>query len=419
MAATPAAAAKTTGLLNLEKELICFICTEVLYQPLTLLDCLHTFCGSCLKEWFSHQHRKATHSHSPVRNPLPYTCPTCRADVKDAQHNAMITTLLDMFLTANPDRARSEEEKAEMAKIYKPPENILPRVDGRRSDRRRREQEDPSRRERHSTDIPRQRSSTRDTTASPYQPRRDNLLTPDHAHTTSRSRSREHDRARERRIQERTERRERRHTPAEEDVLDQSREDAPALASPPQSPPISSPRHPDAVEARQRGARTVAHQASLRSMVSASDSGTGTGDSLDEARLMQEILAEGLLDGIDIDTLTEEQQDELSEVIAQRYRELHPRPSQRSAQTSAPTSPEPTTDIATAMQNLRVKMAAQGHPLAAQALPEKLVHLRHIPLRPRLADRPLHRSRKEPINADHRITGLDHMSVDIDPLILV
>ena len=48
----------TTGLLNLEKELVCFICTEVLYQPLTLIDCLHTFCGSCLKEWFSHQYRK-------------------------------------------------------------------------------------------------------------------------------------------------------------------------------------------------------------------------------------------------------------------------------------------------------------------------------------------------------------------------
>src|ERR1700745_2092570 len=105
-----ASATSNSGLLNLEKELVCFICTEVLYQPLTLIDCLHTFCGSCLKEWVSHQYRKAAHAHTPPTN--PYTCPTCRATVKDVQHNAMINTLLEMFLAANPGKDRSAEEKA-------------------------------------------------------------------------------------------------------------------------------------------------------------------------------------------------------------------------------------------------------------------------------------------------------------------
>src|ERR1700761_4669268 len=60
---------------DLEREVTCFICTDILYQPLTLLDCLHTFCGSCLKEWFSWQALQSTSSH-------PYTCPSCRATVR-------------------------------------------------------------------------------------------------------------------------------------------------------------------------------------------------------------------------------------------------------------------------------------------------------------------------------------------------
>src|SRR5690348_8151226 len=152
--------APSTGLLNLEKELVCFICTEILYQPLTLLDCLHSFCGSCLKEWFSHQHRKATHSHS-ASTANTYTCPTCRAPVKDAQHNAMINTLLDMFLAANPTKGRSAEEKAEMAQAYTQGEEIMPKVEShRRRERRRREEEEMTARERRTAnDAIRERSS--------------------------------------------------------------------------------------------------------------------------------------------------------------------------------------------------------------------------------------------------------------------
>jgi hypothetical protein len=324
--ATPAAlqsAGAGAGLLNLEKELVCFICTEVLYQPLTLIDCLHTFCGSCLKEWFSHQHRKASHSHTPPAH--PYTCPTCRATVKDVQHNAMINTLLEMFLAAHPDKNRSAEEKAEMARVYKPGENILPKVESKRRERRRRDEEDSSRRDRRPTDVSRERPR-RDTGSSTQAGDR---LAP-HAHDRSRSASDQEDR-RERRMQERQHRREMRDRveAAEAQLRDTQQPTTDNFLS----PPPSSPRHPDAVEARSR-ARTVAHQASIRSLVSASDSGTGAGDSLDEAHLMQEILAEGLLDGIDIDSLTEAEQDQLSEVIAERYRQLHPGRSQRRAQST-------------------------------------------------------------------------------------
>lgn len=314
----------TTGLLNLEKELVCFICTEVLYQPLTLLDCLHTFCGSCLKEWFSHQYRKAVHSHSSSAN--PYTCPTCRSPVKDAQHNAMINTLLEMFLSANPTKDRSAEEKAEMAQVFKPGDEILPKVEShRRRERRRRDDDEVVARERRlATDGHRDRS------------RRDQQLSPGSAEqrrpTSGSSRSRERRTTGERQTD--SDRRQRR----EQQLSTDAATDRPRTGGSTSSvdltsvsPPPSSPRHPDAVEARQRGARTVAHQASLISLVSASESGTGTGDSLSEAQLMQEILAEGLLDGINVDDLTEAEQDELSEIIAERYRQLHPERVRRAA----------------------------------------------------------------------------------------
>ena len=322
--ATPSAM-PSTGLLNLEKELVCFICTEVLYQPLTLIDCLHTFCGSCLKEWFSHQHRKASHSHTPPSN--PYTCPTCRAPVKDAQHNAMINTLLEMFLAANPEKHRSAEEKAEMAQLYKSGDNILPKVEPRRRDRRRRDEEDARRERRPAADEARERSRRE---AGSTTPARDRLAPqPDER---SRSRSRDHDGHRDRRMQQRQQRREMRdRVEVAEARLRGETQNSETGTGQSLSPPPSSPRHPDAVEARSR-AGTVAHQASIRSLVSVSeDSGTGsgTGDSLNEARLMSEILSEGLLDGINVDDLTEAQQDELSEIIAERYRQLHPRGERR------------------------------------------------------------------------------------------
>ncbi|KIV81160.1 hypothetical protein PV11_08599 [Exophiala sideris] len=314
----------STGLLNLEKELVCFICTEILYQPLTLIDCLHTFCGSCLKEWFSHQHRKATHSHSS--SPAsPYTCPTCRAPVKDAQHNAMINTLLDMFLSANPSKGRSPEEKAEMSQTYKPGDEIMPKVEShRRRERRRRDDEEASGRERRPQENDTQNSGARGQQLHP------SSADTRHAQRPGTSRSRESRERSERSDDSAHQDRRHRHPSADAVV---SRPRTAGSSNPPDqsslSPPAGSPRHPDAVEARQRGARTVAHQASLRSMVSASESGTGTGDSLNEAHLMQEILSEGLLDGINLDELTEAEQDELSEYIAERYRQLHPERARR------------------------------------------------------------------------------------------
>ena len=115
--------------LDLAKELTCSICTEVLYQPLTLLDCLHTFCGSCLKFWFQWQ---ASQNRDPRKS--PYTCPSCRAAVRATSSDAKINTLLEMFLLANPGKGKTDDEKKDIAGKYTKGENVIPRPEVARND---------------------------------------------------------------------------------------------------------------------------------------------------------------------------------------------------------------------------------------------------------------------------------------------
>ncbi|KOS18050.1 E3 ubiquitin-protein ligase CHFR [Escovopsis weberi] len=114
---------------DLGKELTCSICTELLYQPLTLLDCLHTYCGACLKEWFKFQAAKAARAPvPPTPDTVIFSCPSCRSRVRDTKHNATVVTLLDMYIAANPTRDRTDDDKQEMAAKYKPGDQVLPKV---------------------------------------------------------------------------------------------------------------------------------------------------------------------------------------------------------------------------------------------------------------------------------------------------
>jgi hypothetical protein len=257
------AALPTTGLLDLEKELTCSICTEVLYQPLTLLDCLHTFCGSCLKDWFKHL---ASRANGPEN---PFTCPSCRASVRETRPDAKVTTLLDMFVQANPTKARTAEEKEEMQKRYKPGENVLPKrgnaVPVDEEDRRMLEEI----REMSMRDL------------------------------DSRG-----PRSYERGVRHRNRSRDGR----EEEQRQRRRREANAAGG-----TFTSP-----TDTRSQ-ARRIGHQASLRSLLSSND--------LDSAWIEEEILRqieeEGLLDGVDLENLDASQADELSERIADAYRRRH------------------------------------------------------------------------------------------------
>ncbi|KAJ6161106.1 hypothetical protein N7470_004502 [Penicillium chermesinum] len=254
------------GLAGLEKELGCSICTELLSQPLTLLDCLHTFCGSCVKEWFYAQGSRR-HSSSAPR----FTCPSCRAEVRDTRPNATVTTLLDMVLAAQPDRARSDAEKKEIAERYKPGDPVFPPLPAHEETS---EDEADTRLMNEVRDL-----SLRESRG---QARRDGRRNPSrHADDSQR----------------RSEGSERQQRPA---------------------------RHNDSEHSRR-----IEHQSSLRSLLSLS-SETETM----EEEILRQIMEEGLLDDVDLENFGPRQEEELSERIADAYRrrhmqQTHARPEQR------------------------------------------------------------------------------------------
>ncbi|KAL9074746.1 MAG: hypothetical protein Q9161_002115 [Pseudevernia consocians] len=278
--------AQSGGLLDLEKELTCSICMQVLHQPLTLLDCLHTFCGFCLKEWFALQASRASSS-----NPNPISCPSCRAPVRDTRPDAKVTTLLDMYLQANPSRARDKEEKEEIKSKYTPGENVLPRI------RRRRESSDQAE-DRRMVDEVREMSL-----------REVGIRGSGSYERGIRHRAR--DGARDAR---------------DEDARQQRRDRERRSSS---GGGEETARPSSAADAANQ-ARQIGHQSSLRSLLSTSD----LDSSEMEEEILRQIMDEGILDGIDLNNIDVGQEDELSEKIAEAYRRRHGRMS-RSQDTRA------------------------------------------------------------------------------------
>ena len=271
------AAQSKTGLLDLEKELTCSICTEVLYQPLTLLDCLHTFCGSCLKEWFSSQ---ASRTSSTVVN--PYTCPSCRAPVRETRPDAKVTTLLEMFVQANPASAKTPEEKDEMQKRYKPGDTVIPKIESKE------ESEDEE--DRRMVEEVREMSLREVGGRGPRSYERG-----------ARHRNRSHDTR-----DEETRQRRRR----DEGRRDRS-EGWRATGT------TATDVH-NSIDSRSQ-ARQIEHQSSLRSLISPSD----VDSSEMEEEILRQIEDEGLLEGIDLNTIDVSQENALSERIAEAYRRRH------------------------------------------------------------------------------------------------
>ncbi|KAM5466983.1 hypothetical protein MauCBS54593_005603 [Microsporum audouinii] len=256
------------------------ICTEILYQPLTLLDCLHTFCGSCLKSWFSWQASNPTDSSRPQ-----FTCPSCRASVRDTRHDAKVATLLELFLQSNPDQAKTAEEKEEIAADYTHGDSVLPEVE--RAVRSASDEED----ERLLAEV--RDMSLRDVQGTSSGRRHRSPLAPRSRGRSERSPGAQ---AREQRVEDARRRRR----------AERRMNASPAMRDPRDMSPDS---------------RRVEHQSSLRSLIGS------TGESGIEDEILRQIAEEGLLDGIDLHSLTPTQEDELTERIAQAFRRRHRVPS--------------------------------------------------------------------------------------------
>ncbi|KAK5150694.1 hypothetical protein LTS14_009977 [Recurvomyces mirabilis] len=229
------------GLLDMEKELTC-------------------------SEWFAWQAESVHNSRQHRAH--PYTCPSCRDGVRGTKADWRLTTLLEGYLKANPDRAKSEVEKQESQKVYQPGDDVMPKVQPRRDD----------------TDSEEERmiSQARDLSMAEVDPETARRR----AHRAPRS-GREHRRQGER-----------------GDGSGRSQQTGQRQLSEAQL------RQHDA------GGPQIEHQPSLRSLLSASPI-----ESLDvQQEILQSIYAEGLLDGLDLDNLTPAQEDQLTERIAEAYR---------------------------------------------------------------------------------------------------
>ncbi|KAL2372259.1 hypothetical protein RJ035_001893 [Blastomyces gilchristii] len=223
----------------------------------------------------------ASHPPSSSRN-VKFTCPSCRAVIRNTRHDAKVNTLLDLFLQSNPHRARGTGEKQQLEQKYKPGDILIPTRpanSSRASDSEREDEEDR-----------RLLEDVRQMSLSDVDQRRARVSS---SSRTSQSRTR--DRIPGTRERDRQEEAQRRRRNARRAASQQRASPDPAMRT-----------------------RRIEHQASLRSLLSTSD-----GDSAMEEEILRQIIDEGLLDGIDLQSLDPAQEDELSERIAEAYRRRH------------------------------------------------------------------------------------------------
>lgn len=301
------------------------ICTELLHHPLTLLDCLHTFCGACLKEWFEWQANAARSALDPPAPGAPvFTCPSCRASVRDTRHNSTVQSLLDMILVAHPEKGKPQNEKEEMDARYKPGDKVLPEL---KFPRRTAAQLRLAEQERHLIDEVRQMSLREavDGTSSTSRTRRRGEDSESRSRTARRRAPRATSASRDHSLHEdgnREQPRRRRETGGD---MRRRAEQATRLLSDAtdsrsgNSRTSSSGSRQTSDDSLERQRRHIEHQSSLRSLISSSDAAD-----IDVEREVEEfarqIQEEGILDGLDLDNIDLINNDELSRRITEAYR---------------------------------------------------------------------------------------------------
>lgn len=297
------------------------ICTELLYHPLTLLDCLHTFCGACLRDWFAWQaHAVENGPDPPVPGTSVFTCPSCRATVRDTRHNATVASLLDMMLVAHPEKAKPDSEKEEMNAKYKPGDSVLPKLN---IPERTPEQLRLEERERNLIESVREMSLLEAVNGEPSTSRsRQHGSSSRHRNGSShRTRDTSSTRTGDSRPRERQHRRgantERESNLRAEQNARLSPDNLGSRSEHSRSSSNESRRRVEDLRERQR--RHIEHQSSLRSLISSSDAAD-----IDMEREVEEfarqIQEEGLLDGLDLENIDLINNDELSRKITEAYR---------------------------------------------------------------------------------------------------
>lgn len=77
----------------------------IMHQPVSLIPCLHTYCGGCFADWMTRSKE----------------CPNCRKPVMMVNKNAQTNSTIESYLLINPQLKRNplEIEELEKKNIFK------------------------------------------------------------------------------------------------------------------------------------------------------------------------------------------------------------------------------------------------------------------------------------------------------------
>lgn len=107
--APPNIASKRTLIDDLCQELECGCCAALVYNPVTILPCQHSFCGSCCVLW--------------IKNGGT-TCPSCRGLSNSVIPSRVLQSMINILLRADPSRTRTPSERAQADEIYRPGQSL-------------------------------------------------------------------------------------------------------------------------------------------------------------------------------------------------------------------------------------------------------------------------------------------------------
>jgi len=81
------------------EQLDCQICYDIMHQAVSVMPCVHNFCGGCFSDWIMRQQ----------------DCPTCREEINGVSKSAAINSMVDNFIMMNPPKKRDPEVLSSIA----------------------------------------------------------------------------------------------------------------------------------------------------------------------------------------------------------------------------------------------------------------------------------------------------------------
>lgn len=82
---------------GLASELSCGICFELIHNCVSVIPCLHNFCGACISGWMKND-----------------SCPLCKATMTKLKKNTMINSLIESIVKLDVSKRRSQKDLEEM-----------------------------------------------------------------------------------------------------------------------------------------------------------------------------------------------------------------------------------------------------------------------------------------------------------------